>query len=425
MEIPKPDYTEVRRNIGQAEEVLDPRLRRILSLKEGDSTKGNEVTLQSPDHQIDDGVNITIESNVSSSVAVAPRLDPRRKFMEDNKVIDQQNVAQSVTSANLDIQCVLRKSDWYKDLSSKQKIMVNQQLALVSTELKKYHQDKCPDKIFNLSFVIQNPMLQQVLTNLGIYIDEDGQFVELNNQSSSDFMNNVGCNNLNLMNQNDSMHGVGGIDIGGSGINASSMEFGGINRPQRIGVGNNGMMPTNRFMGLPMMYPPGGSTRPGLLGVAPGIPYNMYDNQQTDEGVSGNNNFTQQQQYDEYGNPMQMYDQSMGGNNFDGPPNFSQNSGMFDSPSDGNSGGMFFGGNNNRGNRDSAGGGRYNNNNFRGGPNRPNNMDRWSGSGAPIRGGNIGISNNNNNGGPRSTGRRNHFNDNRERNRRDKSNNKK
>lgn len=93
------------------------------------------------------------------------------------------NKAQPQRSVQLDIQNILQKSIWYKDLSSKQKIIVNQQMAIVSTELKKFNADPSENKIFDLKFINQNPLLQEVLTNLGIFISDDGEFVQLDQPS--------------------------------------------------------------------------------------------------------------------------------------------------------------------------------------------------------------------------------------------------
>lgn len=68
-------------------------------------------------------------------------------------------------------------------MSSKQKIIVNQQMAIVSTELKKFNADPSENKIFDLKFINQNPLLQEVLTNLGIFISDDGEFVQLDQPS--------------------------------------------------------------------------------------------------------------------------------------------------------------------------------------------------------------------------------------------------
>lgn len=123
------------------------------------------------------------------------RIDPRRPnaHLINSSNSTQSNVTatapsvlnktQPQRSVHLDIQNILQKSNWYKDLSSKQKIIVNQQMAFVSTELKKFHADPSENKIFDLKFINQNPLLQEVLTNLGIFISDDGEFVQLDQQS--------------------------------------------------------------------------------------------------------------------------------------------------------------------------------------------------------------------------------------------------
>lgn len=96
-------------------------------------------------------------------------------------VLNKQSQPQR--SVHLDIQNILQKSQWYKDCGSKQKIIVNQQLCIVSNELKKFHADPSENKIFDLTFINQNPILQEVLTNLGIFISDDGEFIQLDQQS--------------------------------------------------------------------------------------------------------------------------------------------------------------------------------------------------------------------------------------------------
>lgn len=194
MEVPKPDYSQLRRSIPGHEKTLDPRLRRILRLRDdpidsemslpasGKPAHGSELEISSPPHIA------SALSSPSESLA-RPRMDPRsdpRRAAASNKISTATNPAPTVLnpsnaqrSLQLDIQNILQKSDWYKDCSSKQKIMVNQQLAIVSTELKKFHADPSDSKIFDLAFISQNSVLQEVLTNLGIFISDNGEFVQL------------------------------------------------------------------------------------------------------------------------------------------------------------------------------------------------------------------------------------------------------
>lgn len=74
---------------------------------------------------------------------------------------------------------VLQKSAWYQDLNSSTKIAVNQQLALLSAELKKFNTDPSLDKVFDLTYVTANPTLQHILTSLGVYMDENGYFCQV------------------------------------------------------------------------------------------------------------------------------------------------------------------------------------------------------------------------------------------------------
>ncbi|XP_059614226.1 protein suppressor of sable [Phlebotomus argentipes] len=143
--IPPPDYREIRKRMPAQGNTQDPRLRRILSLREPETAEEPEEPPKAP----------------------SPRQDPRRK---------REDVPKSAPAGGIDIQQVLQKSPWYKDLGSKNKIMVNQQLAVLSAELKRFAADPNPGKVFDLSVVAHNPTLQHILAQLGICLSESGQF---------------------------------------------------------------------------------------------------------------------------------------------------------------------------------------------------------------------------------------------------------
>lgn len=219
LDVPKPDYTEIRsslpiRNSPAHAALLDPRLRRLIdpsdelcppaedltpSLDTSRSPPQHDWTPHSAaaNHKVDDtadtafvvskhGASLleTTKQHTTTRSSVA-RTDPRRKFQETlaqapPPLSNPANASLSkIPNAHqLDTQAV-HSSEWYKELSSKHKIMVNQQMAIVAAELRKFHSDPSPDKVFDLTFVRQNQMLQQVLTQLGTYIDENGHFVQV------------------------------------------------------------------------------------------------------------------------------------------------------------------------------------------------------------------------------------------------------
>ncbi|XP_070144603.1 protein suppressor of sable isoform X2 [Drosophila kikkawai] len=126
-----------------------------------------------------------------------PRRDPRRAHLQAQAQAQAQaqTPAQSQTRATnvsggskqiSEIRNIMQSSPWYKDLGSNNKIMVNQQLALVFTELKKYHQlpEDAP-KIFDVSFIVNNATLQQIFAKLFIFVDDNGQVVQLPEESSN------------------------------------------------------------------------------------------------------------------------------------------------------------------------------------------------------------------------------------------------
>lgn len=115
----------------------------------------------------------------------APRLDPRRR-REDLSQQPSNTLISSPNSGNivgkepnqLDMQglmVLLQKSGWYQQLNSTGKISVNQTLARLSGEMKKFHQDPSPDKVFDLT-VVTDPIIQHILNNLGVFLNENGYF---------------------------------------------------------------------------------------------------------------------------------------------------------------------------------------------------------------------------------------------------------
>lgn len=113
------------------------------------------------------------------------RVDPRRKkedlSLQNTLLPTNPNVPQKTTS--IEMQTIIQNSEWYNNLSTKQKILVNQHLAMLTQELKEYHAEcannQDNDTPFNLNIVKTNPVLQQILESLGYYVSEDGQFVEV------------------------------------------------------------------------------------------------------------------------------------------------------------------------------------------------------------------------------------------------------
>lgn len=128
-------------------------------------------------------------SSASAQGPVVPRVDPRTKRMQENKIQSPVHDGSSGTGVNmsnsnpaqLDVQTILQRSSWYLDLSSKHKIMVNQQLAILTTEMKKFHNsDKSPDKLADFMHQLgNNQMLQFILTNLNVYVDDSVAFSEV------------------------------------------------------------------------------------------------------------------------------------------------------------------------------------------------------------------------------------------------------
>lgn len=186
VEIPKPNYKDIRRNTPRPERTKDPRLRRIFGMyNEDDSENSSRSDPLLP------GLRSPRPAGMPVPGPMVPRLDPRTKRHQESKPpTHSMNSSSSANTANasnpnnpsqLDVQTILQRSNWYTDLSSKHKIMVNQQLAILSTEMKKYHNsDKSTDKLADfMQLLASNQMLQFILTNLNVYVDDSVTFCEV------------------------------------------------------------------------------------------------------------------------------------------------------------------------------------------------------------------------------------------------------
>lgn len=142
IDIPKPNFDAVRRVGIPLEEVKDPRLRRIFS----------DEKMCSPD-----------KASKPLSTMHANRRDPRLK-----------PVPSSLSEINEKIQIALVMSVWYNNLPADKQVLANEQLDSLKLKLSHFHSNKTSDKKFDLSFVRQNILMQQVITNLGLHIDDAG-----------------------------------------------------------------------------------------------------------------------------------------------------------------------------------------------------------------------------------------------------------
>lgn len=258
VDIPKPSYKEIRRNTPRPERTKDPRLRRIFGMyNEEDSengTKAADSLMRSPRSS-------TASASASAIVTagpVAPRVDPRTKRIQENKSQLQDGGSSAPASSSnvksnpsqLDVQTILLRSNWYTDLSSKHKIMVNQQLAILSTEMKKYHNsDKSTDKLAEfMQLLATNQMLQFILTNLNVYVDDSVTFCEVPMVSSPP---------LPLMN------------VPPPNLLPPINMLPPVNIPPPVPTKPPSLFDLPRFN-----CPP--EVRPGLLGVAPNMPFEQF-----------------------------------------------------------------------------------------------------------------------------------------------------
>ncbi|XP_055922112.1 protein suppressor of sable isoform X2 [Eupeodes corollae] len=233
LDIPDPKYSDLRQSF-QSEDTPDPRLRRILGLPELSNSKAlaalgrpSRQTIASPSSVESSSSPTRSERERLSAPTVAatrgPRVDPRRaaaaaasaSASASSTSVSFQAQANQLPAGNpqqnIEIRLLLQKSDWYKNLNSKAKIMVNQQLALVSTELKRYHQDPSPNKVFDIQFILNNQNLQEILTCLGIYIDDNGQVAHVDNDNDDNNMMMGSGSGMN-MGPNPAMDYGGGVN---------------------------------------------------------------------------------------------------------------------------------------------------------------------------------------------------------------------
>lgn len=258
VDIPKPNYKDIRRNTPRPERTKDPRLRRIFGMYNEEDSENNskaDSLLQGMRSPKSAASSAAPPAAAAPTGPIAPRVDPRTKRSQENKIQSQDGASSGSTSnaksnpSQLDVQTILLRSSWYTDLSSKHKIMVNQQLAILSTEMKKYHNsDKSTDKLSEFMHQLaSNQMLQFILTNLNVYVDDSVAFSEVPMVSSPPLpLMNVPPPNLMPP----------------------------INMLPPVNIPPPVTKPPSLFDLPRFNCPP--EVRPGLLGVAPNMPFEQF-----------------------------------------------------------------------------------------------------------------------------------------------------
>lgn len=158
VDVDKPDYAEIKRSFRQMENTQDPRLKKLCGLQEDMTTAKAGLANILPGRLF-----------VKTSESL---LDPRKRKQQESK-------DESAAPKKLQISTILQKSKHYNDLSSSQKMVVNEVLAELSKQLKLFHADASPNKIFDSSFISQRPKLNQILIGLGVFVNADGDFEEI------------------------------------------------------------------------------------------------------------------------------------------------------------------------------------------------------------------------------------------------------
>lgn len=248
IDIPRPDYTDIRNSTAKSQALVDPRLRKVFRLSVEETTSDSD------------------KEKSTKATPTGPRVDPRRKPKDTC-----ENPIQDCKQNMLDLQTVLQNSNWFKELSSTQKIFVNQHLAPVSQAIKQFLQEKVPGRIFDVSSLQNNSIICSIFTNLGISLGENGEFSYLPQpkdallQTPSNFNQN---NGIYSMNSNMGVSADGNNMNMMNNMNMSSMNMGGINNMNMGGMhGFNASLPDPR-----------GGPAPGLLGIAPNMPHNYNNN---------------------------------------------------------------------------------------------------------------------------------------------------
>lgn len=162
VDIPKPDYSEIKRSFRQMENTQDPRLKKLFGFGSESGQKNADVpTIKSP--------TLPMNSNAVPS-------DPRKRRAQEQEMAGPKK---------LQISTILQNSQHYNELSSSQKMVVNEVLAELTKELKAFHANPTLNKIFDSSFITQRPKLQQVLIGLGVFVNNEGDFEEIKQEVPS------------------------------------------------------------------------------------------------------------------------------------------------------------------------------------------------------------------------------------------------
>lgn len=153
VDVPKVDYSDIRKSFRHLENTQDPRLKKLFGI-------GETKPQQQETSNALKSLNLLSNSTVPS--------DPRKRRAQELE-----------GSKKLQISTILQNSKHYNELSSSQKMVVNEVLAELTKELKAFHANPSPIKIFDNSFITQRPKLQQVLIGLGVFVNNEGDFEEI------------------------------------------------------------------------------------------------------------------------------------------------------------------------------------------------------------------------------------------------------
>lgn len=149
VDVDKADFSRIIQSFRHVEYTHDPRLKILLGLNNNGLTSKPEIQMQN-------------------------------RFPGDSKeilLLDPFNVQEAAPEKQ--ISKILYNSWHYNQLSPAEKEAVHKIIDELLEELKIFHEDTSPNKVFDYAFVAKRPQLQQILLGLNVFVNADGEFEEI------------------------------------------------------------------------------------------------------------------------------------------------------------------------------------------------------------------------------------------------------
>lgn len=156
-EVAKPYLSFFFRNNSTTDEISEKRYGEIL--RAADDSSGN-----------DDGtIHRRLDRLVLAPMSAEPP-DVAQWSEQGRHLMIEEPIENDSIKPRIEIHTVLRSSNWYKELSSSQQQIADEQLAILLDELNRFHANPIANKRLNTQFIKQNVHLQQMLSHLGVYV---------------------------------------------------------------------------------------------------------------------------------------------------------------------------------------------------------------------------------------------------------------